>query len=87
MSLELPALAARRLREQAQASWHEAYALRGFGSTFVRRMKIEEIYGRSVPVPDARGDRIVFEFLSEVKEVVLAAIKQVEDQVKARKEK
>ena len=78
---QLKAMAARRLREQAQATWHEAYSFRGFGSTFNRRITIEEIYARWVPVPDARGDRIAFDFLDETKQIVLAAIQQIRDKV------
>lgn len=78
---QLPTLSKHRLREQPQPAWHEAYSLRGKGSTFDRRMSIEGIYERWVPVPDARGDRLVFEFLNEVKEVVMRAIGKIEQEV------
>ena len=45
--------------------------------------RIESIYERGVPVPDARGDRLVAEFLAEVKKLVMDAVKAVEDEVKA----
>ena len=80
---ELPKLSNHRLREQPQPVWHEAYSLRGAGSTFERRMRIEGIYQRWVPIPDARGDRTVFEFLHEVKAVVLGAVSAVEREVQA----
>jgi hypothetical protein len=80
---QLPKLSARRLREQPQPVWHEAYALRGAGSTFDRRLRIEGIYERWVPIPDARGDRMVYEFLNEVKEVVIGAVEAVEQEVRA----
>jgi len=79
---QLPKLSTRRLREQPQPVWHEAYSLRGAGSTFERRMRIEGIYERWVPVPDARGDRFVFEFLNEVKDVVIGAVGAVEQEVR-----
>ena len=79
---KLPALSTRRLREQPQPVWHEAYSLRGTGSTFERKMRIEGIYERWVPVPDARGDRFVFEFLSEIKDVVIGAVDGVGQEVK-----
>jgi hypothetical protein len=79
----LPDLSAHRLREQPQPAWQDAYALRGAGSTLERRMRIEGIYERWVPVPDARGDRQVAAFLDEVKKVVLTAIQDVEAKVKA----
>lgn len=78
---QLPKLSARRLREQPQPIWHEAYSLRGTGSTRERRMRIEGIYERWVPIPDARGDRVVFEFLNEVKEVVMSAVGEIEQEV------
>jgi len=80
---QLPELSIRRLRELPQPVWHEAYSLRGAGSTFERRMRIEGIYERWVPVPDARGDKQVYEFLNEVKEVVLGSVKAVEQEVLA----
>lgn len=78
---QLPALCTRRLRVQPQPVWLEAYSLRGSGSTFERKMRIEGIYERWVPVPDARGDRVVFQFLNEVKDVVIAAVDAVEQEV------
>jgi ethanolamine utilization protein EutP (predicted NTPase) len=80
---QLPKLSTRRLREQPQPVWHEAYSLRGAGSTFERRMRIEGIYERWVPVPDSRGDRLVYEFLNEVKEVVIGSVSAVEQEVRA----
>lgn len=80
---QLPALCRRRLREHPQRDWNAAYNLRGTGSTFDRRMCIEGIYERWIPVPDARGDRLVFEFLSEVKGVVINSVSKVEQEVHA----
>lgn len=80
---QLPNLSTRRLREQPQPAWHEAYSLRGTRSTFERRMLIEGIYERWVPVPDARGDHVVFEFLNEMKEVVMSAVGEVKQEVLA----
>ncbi len=80
---QLPALSARRLREQPQPVWHSAYSLRGKDSTFERRMRIEGIYERWIPVPDARGDRLAFEFLNEVKGIVLSSVSEVEREVRA----
>ena len=82
---KLPALSTRRLREQPQPVWHEAYSLRGTGSTFERKMRIEGIYERWVPVPDARGDRAVFEFMNEVKGIVNFAVDGVKQEVTAAK--
>ncbi|RLB65778.1 MAG: hypothetical protein DRI90_01110 [Deltaproteobacteria bacterium] len=79
---QLPRLSKRRLREGPQPAWQEAYNLRGKGSTIDRKSKIEGIYQRWVPIPDARGDRLVFEFLDEVETVVKDAVKEVEDAVR-----
>ena len=80
---QLPKLSTRRLRDQPQPIWHEAYSLRGLGSTFERRMRIEGIYERWVPIPDSRGDRLVYEFLNEVKDVVIGSVGDVEQEVRA----
>jgi len=80
---QLPDLARRRLREQPQLSWHEAWVPRGVGSTTTRRIRIEGIYQRWVPIPDARGDQAVVDFMNEVEEVVTTALRDFEAQVTA----
>lgn len=79
---QVPDLSLRRLRKQPQPAWMGAYALRGAGSTFSRKMQVEGIYERWVPVPDARGNAIALEFLEEVKLLLKAAIDDVEEAVK-----
>jgi predicted ATPase len=78
---QLSVLSSRRLLLGPQAAWQQAYNLSGKGSTTDRKASVEGIYQRWVPVPDARGDRSVFEFLDEVKAVVATAVKEVEDAV------
>lgn len=80
---QLPGLSNRRLREQPQPVWLGAYALRGSGSTFDRRMRVEGIYERWVPIPDARGDVTAFEFMEEVKALLTDAISDVQKAVEA----
>ena len=80
---QLPDLARRRLREKPQPSWHEAWAPRGAGSTITRRIRIEGIYQRWVPIPDSRGDQAVVEFMSEMEHAVNTALADFEAQVKA----
>lgn len=46
-------------------------------------MRIEGIYARWVPVPDAGGDRLVFESMSEVKALVIGAVTEVEKDFQA----
>ena len=81
ITVKIPELSSHRLREMAQPAWHEAYALRGTGSTFKRRQRISSIYAEFVPIPDSRGDKLVFEFLNEIKGIVIAAIEEVEQEV------
>lgn len=81
VSQQLPRLSHRRLRELPQPVWLGAYALRGAGSTFDRKMRVEGIYERWVPVPDARGDTIAFEFMEEVKSLLTVAISDVQKAV------
>lgn len=71
---QLPDLARRRLREQPQPSWQEAWTPRGAGSTITRRIRIEGIYQRQVPIPDARGDKAVLEFMKEMEDAVQQAL-------------
>lgn len=71
---QLPDLARRRLREQPQPSWQAAWSLRGAGSTITRRIRIEGIYQRQVPIPNARGDKAVLEFMKEMEDAVQQAL-------------
>jgi tRNA A37 threonylcarbamoyladenosine biosynthesis protein TsaE len=80
---QLPDLARRRLREQPQASWHDAWVPRGTGSTITRRIRIEGIYQRWVPIPESRGDKAVVDFMNEMEQVVNVALQEFETQVKA----
>jgi hypothetical protein len=80
----LPELARRRLREQPQPSWHQAWIPRGAGSTITRRIRIDGIYQRWVPIPDARGDLAVLDFVSEVEKVVTGALEDFQEKVEAK---
>jgi hypothetical protein len=82
---QLPDLARKRLREQPQPCWHEAWIPRGAGSTVTRRIRIESIYERWVPIPDARGDQAVVAFMDEIESVVESALMEFEAWVKAEK--
>jgi hypothetical protein len=84
---DLPLLSARRLREQPQPQWHEAYSLRGPGTTKPRANRIEGIFERFVPIPDAVSvDREVWEFLDEVKGVVMKAMDEIKQEISAAEE-
>ena len=84
VSQKLPLLSASRLREQPQPQWHEAYSLRGDGTTRVRAGRIEGIFERFVPVPDATSvDRQVWEFLDEVRAVVNEAVDEIKQEISA----
>ena len=78
---QLPDLARRRLREQPQPSWQEAWSPRGAGSTITRRIRIEGIYQRQVPIPDARGDKAVLEFMKEMEDAVRQALAEFKTEV------
>lgn len=81
---QLPFLSTSRLREQPQPQWNEAYSLRGEGTTRVRASRIEGIFERFVPVPDAASvDRQVWEFLDEVKAVVNKAVDEIKQEISA----
>lgn len=78
VSLGLPELARRRLRESAQPEWQGAWAPRGTGSTRTRKILIEGIYERWVPVPTSRGDQAVIEFRNELQSLVQKALEEFE---------
>jgi hypothetical protein len=70
------------LREQPQPQWQEAYILQGAGTTKIRANRIEGIFERFVPVPNAASvDRQVWDFLDEVKEVVNKAIDEIKQEI------
>ncbi|MEQ1888406.1 MAG: hypothetical protein ABL951_04395 [Alphaproteobacteria bacterium] len=84
---DLPLLSSSRLRAQPQPQWHEAYSLVGTGTTKVRANRIEGIFERFVPVPDAVSvDRHVWEFLDEVKAVVTKAVDEIKQEISAAKD-
>jgi hypothetical protein len=76
VSQELTQFCARQLREGPQPEWQEAYAFRGKGSTFDRKMKIEALYERWVPIPANASDDMqhVQAFIDAVKKLVKGAI-------------
>lgn len=79
---ELPLLSTSRLREQPQPQWLEAYSLRGWGTTRTRASRIEGIFERFVPVPDAASaDRQVWEFFDVVKAVVDKAVDEIKQEI------
>lgn len=65
-----------QLREKARSDWNVAYGFRGSGSTFDRRMKIENLYERWVPEPANEGDDMqhIQEFIDGAKQAVVSAI-------------
>jgi hypothetical protein len=71
---QLAAVARVRLREKPQTEWYDAWAPRGAGSTTTRRIRIEGIYQRWVPIPESRGDQAVIDFMQEVEQVVNTAL-------------
>lgn len=64
-------LTTRRLKDDVQTAWLDAYALSGRGSTFVRARHISErVYGRGAPIPTVAATASGNEFLHEVAELV-----------------
>ena len=79
---KIAVLSQQRLREKPQPAWQSAYALRGPGSTFDRKIQVETIYERWVPIPHSGSDKETQQFLDEVKNIVLGAVNVVEEKVK-----
>jgi hypothetical protein len=88
VSRKLTQFCVRQLRHKAQPDWQVAYAFRGDGSTFDRRLKIESLYERWVPEPanDADDMRHVQEFVEAVKHVVTSAIEETKQALVAESE-
>lgn len=59
------------------------YTARSAAITATRRIRIEGIYQRWVPIPGSRGDQAVVDFMNEIEQVVGTALKDFEVQVKA----
>ena len=78
VSRKLTQFCIRQLRHKAQPDWQVAYAFRGDGSTFDRRLKIESLYERWVPEPANEADdmRHVQDFVEAIKHVVTSAIEE-----------
>lgn len=78
VSKKLTLFCVRQLRAKAQPDWQTAYAFRGTGSTFDRRLKIESLYERWVPEPANEADDMqhIQEFIEGVKLVVTSAIEE-----------
>jgi len=81
VTAKLPELTRKRLRERPQSAWRDAWTPRGIGSTKTRNIRIEGIFERWVPIPNARSDKTDIEFLNEIEEIVRAALKDFEDEV------
>ncbi len=83
----LPDLVRERLRTKPIQQWKEAYWLRGPRSTFDRKLKIESIFERWVPIPrmteDSVTQEIMREFLGEVKGAVNDAIERAKNEWRA----
>jgi GTPase Era involved in 16S rRNA processing len=79
---QLPELVRRRLREEPQMLWQQAWAPRGTDSTITRRILIEGIYERWVPIPESRGDQAVLDFIEEMERLVRTALDEFEGRVR-----
>ena len=75
VSSEMHELALRRIINQHLSEWRTAYNLRGRGSTFHRAHAIRGIYDTAAPLPDAIMPPLSKEFLEEVRQIVVNAIK------------
>ena len=85
VTTDLVSLSQKRLREHSRPQWQTAYAFRGPGSTFSRKVTVESVYERWVPIPTSSRDEVAQEFLNDVKTVVDEAIKLIRAEVEAAK--
>ena len=70
-----------QVRERPQPEWQQAYAFRGKGTTLDRKMRIETLYERWVPIPASEADDMlhVQEFIDTVKELLHRTIEGTRD--------
>jgi hypothetical protein len=85
ISQELTRFCPLQVREKPRLHWQQAYAFRGKGSTFDRKMKIEALYERWIPIPaNEVGDmQHVQEFIEAAKKFVKSAIEATRDALAA----
>ena len=76
-------LAIRRLLKEHLEDWRTAYNHRGRGSTTWRARDLRNIYDEAAPLPDAVMPPPSRKFLSEVRKIVIEAIKASEGQVQS----
>jgi len=81
VSEKLRGFCVRQVRERPQPEWQQAYAFRGKGTTFDRKMKIETLYERWVPIPASEADDMLYvqEFIDSVKELLHRTIEGTRD--------
>jgi len=79
VSKKLTRFCVEQLRQKPLQDWQAAYAFNGTGSTFKRKMRIEALFSRWVPVPANYADEHVEEFVNEVKALVRTAIEETKD--------
>ena len=86
VSQKLAHFCSQQLRERPQSQWQDAYAFRGAGSTFDRRIKIEALYERWVPVPGRYAAQMqhVQEFIDTIKQLVKSAIDAARDDLSVK---
>jgi hypothetical protein len=72
-------LTTRRLKEDVQNAWLEAYALRGVGSTFKRAGIIaDKIYSRGAPIPTVAASPDQNSFMTDVATLVADVAKELD---------
>jgi hypothetical protein len=76
---KLMELTRRRLAEDVQLGWQEAYAQRGRGSTFVRaRIIAADVYDRAAPIPTVSASPDQNRFLKDVASLVAEVAEQLD---------
>jgi GTPase Era involved in 16S rRNA processing len=63
-----------RLWRNPLSMWQEANEFKGRGTTWERKQKVDSIYQRYVPIPEAIADKATKDFLAELRMLVVDAI-------------
>ena len=78
---EINSLINKRLREDARQQWGTAFSYSGTGSTHPRKIEIEGIYDRYIPIPQLPMNKDAKDLIDDVETVLNEIINSINEQV------
>ena len=83
ISSKLLSYAKARIKDNSTSDWQVAFEFRGRGSSFVRADKINDIYDKTVPIPEEIISNEKAIFLKDVIKIIASAIKEMGGKVES----